>query len=59
VEGPGVDGCIILKWILETLDWGGAWTESIWFRIVTGGRAVVNAVMNIWVLKNVGNFLTS
>jgi hypothetical protein len=34
-EGPGVDGRIILKWILES-GMGGAWTGSI--RIGTGGE---------------------
>jgi len=33
---PGVDGRIILRWILR--NWGrGAWTGLIWLRIVTGG----------------------
>jgi hypothetical protein len=32
---PGVDGRIILKWILK---WDGAWTELSWLRIGTGGR---------------------
>ena len=33
---PGVDGRIILRWILRK--WGvGAWTGSSWLRIVTGG----------------------
>jgi hypothetical protein len=36
LEDPGVDGRIILKWILERLD-GGAWTGSIWLRIGTCG----------------------
>jgi hypothetical protein len=35
LEEPGVDGKIILKWILER--WNGARTESIWLRIGTGG----------------------
>jgi hypothetical protein len=32
---PGVDGSIILKWILKK--WGGAWTGLSWLRIGTGG----------------------
>jgi hypothetical protein len=31
---PGVDGAIILKWILK---WDGAWTGLSWLRIGTGG----------------------
>ena len=33
-----VDGKIILKLIFEKWDGGGAWAESIWFRIRTGGE---------------------
>ena len=33
LEDPGLDGCIILKWILEKWD-RRAW---IWLRIGTGG----------------------
>jgi hypothetical protein len=36
LKDPGVDGRIILKWILERLD-KGAWTGLIWLRIGTGG----------------------
>jgi len=39
---------------------GRAWTGLIWLRIGYGGvGALVNALMNVWVPKNVGNFLTS
>jgi hypothetical protein len=31
----GVDGMIILKWILKI--WDGAWTGLSWLRIGTGG----------------------
>jgi hypothetical protein len=36
LEGPGVDGRIILRWIFRKWD-GGAWAELIWLRIGTGG----------------------
>ena len=36
MEGPSVDGRIILKWIFKK--WNGeAWTALIWFRIGTDG----------------------
>jgi hypothetical protein len=35
LEDPGVDGRIILKWILEK--WVRVWIGSIWLRIGTGG----------------------
>jgi len=36
LEDPGVDGRIILTWILRNLD-VGAWAGSIWLKIGTGG----------------------
>jgi hypothetical protein len=36
LEDPGVDGRIILKWIVDTWD-AGAGTGSIWLSIGTGG----------------------
>jgi hypothetical protein len=36
LEDRGVDGRIILKWILQKWDW--AWTGSIFLRIGTGGE---------------------
>ena len=36
LQDPGVDGRMILKWIFERLEGGGAWTGSIWPRIGTG-----------------------
>jgi hypothetical protein len=32
---PGVDGSVILKWIIKKLD--GAWTGLSWLRIWAGG----------------------
>jgi len=37
---------------------GGSGTGLIWLRIWTVGRAVVNAVMDLRVPYDVGNFLT-
>ena len=59
LEDPGVDGRIIVKWIFKTWD-EGAWTG--WTDLAQNGdrwQAHVNAVTNIWVSQNAGNFLTS
>ena len=43
-EDPGVDGRIILRWIIRK--WGvGAWARLTWLRI--GSRELVCAVMNL------------
>jgi hypothetical protein len=34
-ENPGVDGRIILKWILEK--WDRLWAGSMWLSVGTGG----------------------
>jgi hypothetical protein len=36
LEDPGVDGRIVLRWILRKWD-VGVWTGSSWLRIGTGG----------------------
>jgi hypothetical protein len=36
LENPGIDGKIIIIWILRKW-YVGAWTGSAWFRIGTGG----------------------
>jgi hypothetical protein len=45
LEDPGVDGRIILKWVLERLDEGMDWINLVQDR--DRWRAVVNAVMNL------------
>jgi hypothetical protein len=58
LEDPGVDGRIILKWILIKRDGGGMdWIDMA--QDSDRWRAVVNAVMNLRVPQNAGNFLTS
>jgi hypothetical protein len=47
--GPGVDGRIILKWILEKWDVGMDWIDLAQDR--DRWRAVVNAVMNVCVCR--------
>jgi len=37
LEDPGVDGRIILRWVLTKWD-VGVWTGSSWLRIGTGGH---------------------
>ena len=54
---PDVDGKIILRWIFRKWD-VRLWTGSGWLRIGKGGGHV-NAVMNLRVPYNAGNFLTS
>ena len=36
LEDPGVDGRVILRWILRKWDMG-VWTGSSWLKIGTGG----------------------
>jgi hypothetical protein len=53
---PGVDGRIILKWI-KMRNGCMDWTERT--QDMDKWRALVNAVMNLRVPLNAGNFLTS
>ena len=52
LEDTGLDGRIILRWIFRSWDVGG-WTGSIWLRIGTEGRALVNAVMNFHKMREI------
>jgi hypothetical protein len=45
LEAPGVDGRIILKWILEARDWGMDWIGL--FQNTDRWWAVENAVVNL------------
>jgi hypothetical protein len=45
LEDPGVDGRIILKWILKKWDGGMEWIDMAQDR--DRWRALVNAVMNL------------
>ena len=46
LENPGIEGRIILRWILRK--WVvGSWIGSNWLRIENKWRALVNAVMNL------------
>ena len=54
----GVDGKIILRWIFRKWDvWGMDWIDLAQDR--DRWPALVNAVMNLRVPYNAGNFLTS
>jgi hypothetical protein len=47
LEDPGIDGRIILRWILRKWEMGYGWIELAQDR--DRWRAFVNAVMNLWV----------
>ena len=53
LENPGVDGRIILRWIFKM--WGIDWID---LAQDTDRWRELNAVMNLRVPQNVGNFLT-
>jgi len=57
LEDVSVNGRVILEWISKKWDGGMAWFDLSrdWDR----WRALVNAVMNLRVTHNVGNFVTS
>ena len=58
LKDPGVDGVIILRWIFRKWDVGGTdWIELAQDR--DRRRAVSNALVNIRVSQNAGNFLNS
>ena len=54
---PGVDGRMILRWIFREWDGSVDWVELDQDRY--RWRALVNAVMNVWVPYSEGNFLTT
>jgi len=55
LEGPGIDRRIILKWIFRKWDGVMDWIDLAEDR--ENWRALVNAVINLRVLQNAGNFL--
>jgi hypothetical protein len=57
LEDPGVDGRILLKWIFENWEGDIDWIDLAQDR--DRWRAVVSAVVNLRVLQNAGNFLSS
>jgi hypothetical protein len=56
-ESLAVGGRIILKWIWGNRVWGIDWIHLAQDRARC--RALVNTVMNLWVPRKAGNFLTS
>ena len=57
LEDPGIYGRIMLRWIFKKLDGGMDWIDLA--KDCDRWWAIVNAVMNLRVPQNVGNFLTS
>jgi hypothetical protein len=56
-EDSGIDGRIILRWILRSGMEGMGWIDMA--QNMYRCRALVNAVTNLRVPQNVANFLTS
>jgi len=58
LEDSGIDGRIILRWILRTLN-GRALSGFDLTQDRKRRRALLNIVMNLRIPENVGNFLTN
>jgi hypothetical protein len=57
MEDLGIDGRIILRWIIRK--WDGGMNNSDLVQDRDRWWALVNLVMNVWVAQNARNFLTS
>jgi hypothetical protein len=59
MEGPDLDGKILLllRWIFR--EWYVGCSGFIWLKIRDSWRAFVNSVINFLVPQNAGNLLTS
>jgi len=59
LEDPGIDGRILLKWILKRWDGGMDWIDMAQDRDRCICMCIVNVVINLRVSSNTGNLLTS
>ena len=57
MEDPGVDGRRMLRWFFKKCDGGMNWIDLA--KDLDRWRDIVNAVMNLQVPQNVGNFMIS
>jgi hypothetical protein len=57
LEDTGVVGRKLLRWIFRKWDGGMDWIDLAQAR--DRWRALVNAIMNLWIPENLGNLLTS